>query len=304
MSTTLPEFTPTPGNATFAPGVIESPNPASAYAQATIDSSQSQLLDLSRQSTEVSLNMSQAANSAALATQDYYLRQKMALDYQATGISLNLARASATQEFLLQQTKIARDATTVAQRSAQSSAAAAAQSAYLVIGSQTAQAQADLNSQASQTAQAVVALTASPLTATPFAATQAALLMQEYSREQQAFVKQIVHPLIPIIAVLDLLLFILGIVLISRQFTPMPWPRRLRIAPGSLPPPPLTIIDGGFVEHNPWLHRKIPYEITPGNLPGLPDDNEVNVEMVNATDPTVANWIAELEHQLANEGKL
>jgi len=173
-----------------------------------------------------------------------------------------------------------------------------------VVGSQTAQAQAVLNVQVLQTNQAVAALTAAPLTATPYAATQAALLMQEYSREQQSFVNQIVKPLIPVFAVLDLVLFILGIVLVSRQFMPMPWPCRMRIGPANVTPTPLTIIDGSFAGHDPWLDRIIPSEIRPANLPVLPGENTTYVEIVDAAEPPIANWIAELEHQLATEGRL
>lgn len=290
------------GSDTPAPAIIESPNPA--YAQATIDSGRSQLLDLSRQSTEISLNMSQAAHSAAQSTQDAYQRQRLALDFQATDVSQGIARAAATQDFIIQQTKIARDAAAIAQRSTQSSAVAAAQSTYRVIGSQTAQAQAILSVQSSQTAQAVAALTAAPLTATPYAATQAALLMQEYSREQQSFVKQIVYPLIPIIVVLDLLLFTLGIILIYRRFISIPWSGHLRIAPVIVNPNPLTIIDGGFADHDPWFDRIIPSELRPANLPELPGESKLNVEIMNADEPPVSNWIAELEQQLATEGRL
>jgi hypothetical protein len=297
----MPEFSPTPGHATPAPGIIESPNPAYAFAQVTMDYGQSQLFDLPRKATEVSLNMTQAANAAALSTQGYNQRQKMDLDYQATIVSLNIAQAAATQKFITLQTKIVRDATAVAQ----SSAATATHSAYLVNVTQTAQAQAILDARVLQTAQAVAALAAYPLTATPFAMTQAALLMQQYDREQQAFVDQVVAPLIPVLATLVLLLFILGIVFLAyRRFMPMPWPRRLLTARENVNPSPLTMIDGVIADHDPWLHRIIPSELTPANLHRLSSENTVHVEIVNANEPPVAHWIAELEHQLATEGGL
>jgi hypothetical protein len=304
MYATTPEVTLIPGGATPAPDMIASPNPASAYAQATIDSGQNQLLDLSRQATQISLNMFQAANAAAQSTQDYNQRQKQALDFQETAINQNISRAAATQEFLTLQTKTARDAAIAALRSTQNSSAAAAQSAYLIIGSQTAQAQLVLNIRGSQTAQAMAAFTAVPLTATPYAATQAALLMSEYGREQRSFVKQIVNPMIPIIAVLDLLLFILGIVLIFRRFVSTPRPARLRIAPVIVNPNPLTIIDGGFADRDPWLDRIIPSELSPGDLPDLPVENTVYVKIVDANELPIADWITEVEHQLETEGNL
>jgi hypothetical protein len=301
MSTNMPEFSSTPGYATPAPGINESSNPDYAFAQATMDYGQSQLLDLSRKATEVSLNMSQAANAAALSTQDYNRRQKMDLDYQATIVSLNITQAAATQKFITQQTKMARDATAVAQ----SRAATATHSAYLVNVTQIAQAQAILDARVLETAQAVAALTVYPLTATPFAVTQAALLMQQYDREQQSFVDRVVAPLIPILAItLVLLLIILVIVLGFRRFMPMPWPRRLRTTRVNVNPSPLIMIDGVIVDHDPRLHQIIPFELTPANLSGLPGENTIHVELVNASEPPVAHWIAEVEHQLATEGGL
>jgi hypothetical protein len=338
MAAATPEFSPAPGHAALAPPVIESPNPAYAFAQATMDVGQSQLLDLSRKRTKVSLDMSQAANSAALSTQDYNQRQKMDLDYQATVVSLNIAQAAATQKFIAQQTKIARDAAAAAQ----SSADVATQSARLVNGTQTAQAQAIvdaqvaqtdqalagltaypitatflanernvtetsqaqviLNAQEEQTAQAIAVLTANPLTATPLAAAKAALLMQEYDREQQSFVDRVVTPLIPILATLDILLFILAIILAYRRFISMPQPRRFRIASVNVTPRPLLMIDSVIEDPDPSLRPIIPSELIPVIPPRLESENRARVEIVNATEPPVAHWIAEVEHQLANEG--
>ena len=294
-----PEFSATPGYATPAPGSIGSPDPAYADAQATIDAGQSQLLDLSRKDTEASLNITQAANAAAQSTQEYIQRQQVELDYQATVVSLNIAHAAATQKDIRQQTKMARDAIAAAQ----SSAVAATHSAYLVNVTQTAQAQAILDAQTSQTAQAVAVLTAYPLTATPLAATQAALLMQEYNREQQSFIDRVVSPLIPIVATtFALLLLILIIVLVRRRFMPVLWPPRLRIASVNINP--LNMIDGVIKDHDLPLHQIIPPELTPANPPGLPGENTVHVEIVNATEPPFAHWIAEVEYQLATEGGL
>ena len=279
-------------NTTPIPNKNESPNPAYDNAQATMDTGKSQLSDLSRQSTEVSLNMSQAANDAALSTQDTNRRQKMELDYQSTIISLDITQAAATQSFIKQQTKIARDATTAAQ----SSAATATHTAYLINVTQTAQAQAALDSLALQTAQAAAALTAYPLTATPFAVTQAALLMQKYDREQQSFMNQIVTPLIPILAVLDLVLFILIIIRAYRRFLPMPWSPYLRIARGNVGPRPLIMIDGVISDPDPKL--------LPASPPSPSVENPVHVEIIDASALPITQWIAEVEHQLADEGGL
>jgi hypothetical protein len=311
--------TPTPGN-------IESSNPDYAIAQATIDAGQGQLSDLSRQSTAVGLNIAQAANAAAQATKDYNQRQKSDLDFQATAVSLNIAHAAATQQSIKQQTKAVGDATTAAQNRD----AAATKSAYLINVTQTAQvqgilesqtvqaqavlngqavqnvtqaaqAQANLYAQATQTAQAAAALTTYPLTATPFAVTQAAILMTEYSREQQSFVDRVVNPMIPVVATLLLLLFILVIVVAYRRFLPKPWPRRLLMGRANINPNSLMMIDGVAVDHEPQFTHDVPYELTPANPPRLPGENKPQVEIVAATEPPVVHWIAEVEHQLDDE---
>ncbi len=327
ISTTSIEQSPTPGRGAFAPVLIESPNPASVLAQATIDSGQSQLLELSRKSTELSHNMAQGENSSALATQAYNKRQKLDLDNQATSISLAITQAAVTQESLAQQTKINLDyqATKVnlamdqaastqaflaqqtklagdADAAAQSDAAAATQLAYQVAVTQTAQAQGMLDDHARQTAQAAAALTAYPMTATPLAAIKAALLMQEYDREQQSFVDRVVVPLVPFLAILDLLLFTALIIVGYRRFMSMPLPNRLRAALGNVNPRPINVID--VMGADPDLRRPllVPSVQTPANPPRQPGEAVGHVEIVDATEPPVAHWIAEVEQQLAPEG--
>ena len=116
-----------------------------------------------------------------------------------------MAVAEATQAFVAQQTQIALNATA----DARIIAGTRTQSANIVIATQTAYAQAVLNAQAQQTVQAEGALTAYPLTATPLAVTQAALLMQQYDQERQSFEDQVVAPLMPVVVILVLLLLIL-----------------------------------------------------------------------------------------------
>jgi len=298
-ATRRPGLSPISGTATPTPVNIGSPDPASANAQATIDAGQSQLLDLSLKATQVSLNMSQAADAAAQVTQEYNQQQQLLLDHQATVISLNIAHAAATQKVVRLQTKMARDAIVAAQ----SSAAAATDSANQVNLALIAQAQVIVNAETTQTAQAVAASTAYPLTATPLAATQAALLLQQYDREQKAFVDRIVVPAIPIVAtLLFLLLLILVIWLLYRRVMPSLWSRRLRIGRVNANPP--VMIDGVIAEHTLPLHQIIPFEATPAALPMLPCEKTVHVEIVTATEAPVAHWIAEVEQQLANEGGL
>jgi hypothetical protein len=338
MYTTIPGITPIPFQATPEPIQVapaELPNPAYALAQATKDAGQSQLLDLARKSTEVALAMAQAANAAAQSTKDYNQRRKLDLDFQATVVSLNIAQAAATQKFITQQTKAARDAAAAVQ----SSALTATYAAYLINVDQTAQAQAILEGQAHQTvqaeavltaypltatylayernvteteqaqlilnaialqdAQAIATLTAYPRTATPYAVTQAALLMQQYNQEQRSFIDQIVTPLIPILATVVLVLFILVIVLAYRRSLLMPLARRLRFA---AQPQPLRIIDGVMVNQVPLLDPMVPDEVNQVIPASVANENWVHVEIVSPTEPPVAHWIAEVENQMAVDG--
>ncbi len=324
-----PDYSITPLQATPKPNQNGSSNSAYTLAQATIDAGQRQLLDLSRKATEVSLNGSQAANAAALSTQDANHRQKLELDYQSTLVSLNMAQAAATQRYISQQTKTAKDA-----------AAAAARATELISSTQTGQAQDALDSLALQTAQAAAALTAYPMTATSAAhqlnvtetiqalmilrnqgtqaaqaietqtaipmtetaaaVTQAALLMQKYDREQQSFLKQIVSPMIPILAILDLLLFTAWVIRALRRIMPAPWLPRLRIARGYNP----LMIDGVIVDSDPLLNHTIPYKLMPPTSTLPADEYPVHVEIMDAAEPPVAHWVTEVEHQLADEGGL
>ena len=297
--TRKPGLTSTTVLASPTPGNIGSPDPDSANAQATIDAGQSQLLDLSLKATQVSLNLSQAADASAQSTQEYNQQQQLLLDHQATVISLNIAHAAATQNVFRQQTKTAKDAIADA-RSTAAAATASANRANLAL---IAQAQVIMDGETTQTAQAVAALAAYPLTATPFAATQAALLQQQYDREQKAFVDRIVSPAIPIIVfILFLLVLILIISLFYRRVIPSMYPRRLRI--GRINANPLVMIDGVIADHALPLHQTIPSEPTQSALPLLPCEKTAHVEIVTATEAPVAHWIAEVEQQLANAGGL
>ena len=280
---------------------VHSADPAYDFAQATMEYGERQLLELDRKATEISLNLAQAASNSALATQEYNRLRQMELDYQTTKISLNITHAAATQEILAQQTAISRNSTVVAQ----STAEAAARSAYLVNVTQTAHAQAILYAQVLQATQDAEALTAYPMTATPFAKTQAALLMQQYDREQQAFISRVIYPSIPFFAILGLLLLVIaGIALVYLRFLPLTWPPRLLITRENANNNPLIIIDGVSENSPPYLDRVIPPELTPANPPMPSETNSVHIEIVNATEPPVAHWITEVENQLTAEGWL
>ena len=118
-------------------------------------------------------------------------RQMMELAYQATAVSLNMAQAAATQQFITEQTQMVWNATATAQ----SQAATATYSAYILNVTQTAQAQAILDVQATQTAQANATLTAYSLTATPWAALQAEIVRTRNESESTGLVGRVCrHP--------------------------------------------------------------------------------------------------------------
>jgi hypothetical protein len=293
LGTTTPEFSSVPGN-------IEVDQANYAFAQATIEAGQRQLDDLSRKATEVSLNLNQAADAAAQSTQDYNERRKMELDFESTIISQNMAEAAATQEIFLRRTQLAGDATSAAQNSA----ATATQAAYVESLNLAVQAQVLLDIQSRQTAQAVAALTTYPLTATPLAGTQAVLLAQQYNREEQSFVDRFVTPWTPILAVIVLILFIIVIILAYRRFvSPMPWPRRLLSRRANRGANLLTMIDGAIVENDLSVHQSLPADLMQDNMPQLPAKIVAHVEIINATEPPVAHWVAEVESQLAFESR-
>jgi hypothetical protein len=327
--TAAPELATTPALDTPVPGMLESPNPAYINAQATLDFGQGQLLELSRRSTQISLERSQAENAAAQSTLDFYLRQQIDSDFQATQISLNIGQAAATQEFFAQQTRIILDATALVQSNAetatasanlakntqvaqdqavvaaqatQSFQAAATQSSHHL--TETVQVQLIQNVQSTQTAQSAAAAIAYPLTATPLAITQAALLMQQYDREKQSFENQVVAPLIPVFAIVILILSILGTIWIYRKFMPpqrslIPRPASLRYNSRRLLP-----FSSGISEHNSWYQRIIPLKRSSGILHDLPGKKILEIEIVNAQELWIALWIVEAEDQLITEGKL
>jgi hypothetical protein len=289
---------PTPRYAIPITGGLETPNPAYTFAQATIDAGRGQLSDLSRQATEANLNVAQTANAAALSVQDYNQRQKLALDSQAAAIRQNIAQAAATQNFLKQQTEMAQDTAEAAQKST----ATAVYSTYLMNVTQTAQAQTILSIQGSQTAQALVALTAYPMTATPFAATQAALISEENSREQRAFINRIVNPLIPIVAIIDFLLLILGIVLIYQYYVSEQQPASPTNIPVNDNFNSWIPITGGTEDDEAEFDRTIPFEFRPPYPSGLTGENTANLEIVDPDEPLMEDWIDEADEQMDSDG--
>lgn len=116
----LPVGQPPAAFPTFSASPLPGDNPAEVYtaAQSTLAASQSEMTELSRQATAVSLNIDQITNVAAQTTLEYHQQQLMELSIQSTEVSLNMARAAATQQSIVQQTQIVWDATASAQSQA------------------------------------------------------------------------------------------------------------------------------------------------------------------------------------------
>ena len=155
-----------------------------------------------------------------------------------------------------------------------------------------------------QTAQALAATNAAPLAATSSAATQTALLVQEYQHEQDNFVNRIVTPLIPIMAaILFLMLLVLIIALLRRQFLPGQWLNSTRnTRETNNYPNNLVTIDGEIADYyNHTPHPANPPDLNPENIPSLPCEKLVYVEVVNANELPVIHWTDDVERQLADE---
>jgi hypothetical protein len=242
--------------------------------------------------------MVQAANAAAQTTIEYNQKQQLDLAFQATNISLNITQAAATQEFFANETKISNQATAIAEMKA----ATATQAAYLVYLDRTVQAQATIDAQTQQTAEAIAAMTSYPMTATPLAMTEAALIMQQYGREQRAFEDQIVTPLMPFFVLFIVLLGILVIILTYRRFMTGSWTRLLRLSSGFINPKHQVMIDGVILDVDDKTSRINPSGLVPVST-NLPGKNVIQVEIVDPSHPSVSLWIDEVEQQLDINGK-
>lgn len=277
----------------------ESLQGAYAAAQATQASGQSEMMALYAQATVVSLNRDQAANAAAQATVDYNQRRLMELSIRANEISQNMARAAATQQFITEQNRLSGNATAFAQ----SQAATATYSAYLLKVTQTAQAQAILVAHATQTAQVYASQTAYPLTATPWAVLQANIIRTQNETERRALWDEfVVTPLKIILPILVVLLLIAGGVIAYRQLMPVLELRLRTISREN--DSSLLLVDGMIVDLDPAYHRFTQQGSHLLNHPGLPGDETPQVEIVDSSEPSIINWIIEAERELHLDGRM
>lgn len=290
---------------------------AYAAAQATLVAGQSEIMALSHQATVVSLNMDQAVNVAAQATIDYNQRQLLELSIQGTAVSLGMAQAAATQQFIIEQTQMAANATAAAQSqaatttaqsqaataAAQSQSATATYSAYILNVTQTAQVQAILDAQAAGTAQARTTLTAYPLTATPEAAIQADIAQTRNERERRAWWEDfVVTPLKAFLLTLGVLLLIAGAVIAYRRLIPV-LEFRLRNPRGNDTIRSLFPLKGMIVDLDPHQHQLTQQELRLLKQPQLPSGETPQVEIISSSEPSIINWITEAEQKLRIDGR-
>ena len=307
--------------ATFTPSPWSGNNQEAAYAaaQATLTAGQGRAMELSHQATVVSLAMDQAAAISAQATVDFHQRQLMELSIQATEVSLAMAQAAATQQFIQEQAQLAQNATAAVQSQAatataqsqaatviahnQVAAATATAATYILRVTETAQAQAILAGHAAETAQAQATQTAYPLTATPEAATQAYIVRSREGRERRALWEEfVVTPVKAVITALVVVLLIVGGVLAFRRLMPV-LEYRLRNPRGSGNGSPLSLTGGTIVDLEPYDRRLEQQEPALLGHPQLVSDDAPQVEIIDPSEPSIINWVAEAERKLRTEGR-
>jgi len=272
--------------------------PVYVAAQATLAAGQNEIMELSRQATIASLNIDQAANAAAQATVDYNLRQLMELSIRSTEISQEMAWAAATQQFIVEQTQLA----WIANTTAQSQAATATYSTYILNVTQTAQVQELLDLQITHTAEAHATQTAYSLTATPFAALQAEIVRARNESDRRALWGEfVVTPLTVILITLVIVLLIVGGVLAYQRLMPV-LELGLRTFISRDNKNPMLLVDGMIVDADPLPPQLEQQELMLLNPAQPPIEDTPVVEIIGPSEPSVINWIAEAEQKLRSEG--
>jgi len=296
----------------------DSQGAAYAAAQATLAAGRSELMALSSQATVVSLNMEQAANAVAQATVDHNQRQLMELSLQSTAVSQDMARAAATQQAIADQTQMVENATATAQSqastaraqdqaataTAQSQAATATYSAYVLDVTQTAQVQEILDTRAAGKAQAHATLTAYPLTATPEAGIQAEIVRNREERVRRSLWEEfVVTPLRLALSIVIVVLLIVGGVMAYLRLMPV-LEYRLRNPRENGTTDPSFPMDCTIVDLDPHQHPSTRQELPLLKQPQLPLDGTPRVEIIDASDPSIINWVTEAESRLRTDGRI
>lgn len=290
---------PSGANSTFTPSSLSGDNPEAAYvaAQATLVAGQNKVVELSNQATAVSLDIDRAANAAAQTTLEYNQGRLMELSIQSTEVSLSMARAAATQQFIAQQTQMVWDATAYAQ----GQAATATYAVYQFIVTQTAQAQAILDTQSTQIAQIRASAAVYSLTATPWAALQADIVRTRQAGERAALWQEFfITPLKVILVTLVIVLLIAGGVVAYRRLMPV-LELGLRILLHA-DHNHLLLANGMVIDADAPPRSITQHDLPLLKPPGLTSAAIPLVEIIGPLEPSVINWISEAEQKLQAEG--
>jgi hypothetical protein len=159
-------------------------------------------------------------HSAAQATLAAGQAQAQNLAIQSTQVALNMTQAAATETYFLRQTERAEQKSATAQ----SQQATASQETHLQGLTHTAEIEETKAAQATNTAYAIHTATAWPQTATPLAATQQVIIAQAEAAERRAHWEQILIPLkvifLSLLGFVILVLLVLGGVRAYRRLLP------------------------------------------------------------------------------------
>ena len=291
-----------------------------AAAQATLASGQSQMTEISRQATEVSQNMAQAAATQQfIAVQTQMVRDATATvqsqdatitaqSQGATATSQSQGATAVAQNQGATATAQSQDATAVVQNqdataTAQVQEATAADFAYIRNVTQTAQAQVMLDVQGTNTARTNATQAVYALTATPLAAIQADIVRTRNESNRRSWWGEFVAtPLKAILITLVVLLFIVGAVMAYRRLMPV-LDLRLRTIWRDKDSS-LLLADGKIVDHDPAHRKSTRWILRQPNLPQSPSYEIPPVEIIDSSDPFIAPWIAETEQKLRTDGRI
>jgi hypothetical protein len=291
-----------------------------AAAQATLASGQSQISEINRQATLVSLNMAQAA-----ATQRFIARQtQTVLDATATVQSQDATAAAQNQGATA--TAQSQDATAVAQNqgatataqsqdatavtqnqdataTAQSRDATATDSAYIRNVTQTVQAQVVLDVQGTHTALTNATQAAYSLTATPWAAIQADIVRTRNDTQRRSWWGEFVTtPLRIILAIMLVIGLIVGGVMVYRRLMPV-----LELYARTIwrdNSNPLLLVGRKIADPNTPHHRFTHWVLRQTNLAPAPIYETPQVEIIEPFESPVALWIEETEQKLRTDGRI
>jgi hypothetical protein len=110
----------------------------------------------------------------------------------------------------------------------------------------------------------------------------------------------VVTPLKVILFTLVVLLLIVGGVMAYRRLMPVLELRLRTISRDD--DSPFLLVDGMIVDPDPQNRRLTQRELRLLKHPRPPNDNTIQVEIIDSSEPSVTNWINEAEQKLRSDG--